>query len=104
MSLEEMKVNDRDAQPVPEPSDVPKPTEPNPESKTWQDFAKQFLSNLASWFLKLKIIYKLILLIIAIAILIILLLAYLGVFGQQVADLMKQLVNKIMEMVGSKKS
>jgi predicted PurR-regulated permease PerM len=85
-------------------TETPEPGEPKPVSKTWQDYAKQFLNNLKDWFLKLKTVYKIILIIVVAAILVLILLAYLGVFGQGVANLMKQLVNKIMEMVGTKKS
>ncbi len=102
--MEEIDVNANNGHPDTNLPDSQEPVAPKPETKTWQDTAKQFLTNLAAWFMKLKIIYKIILIIVVAAILVLLLLAYLGVFGQQVADLMKQLVNKILELVGSKKS
>lgn len=85
-------------------TETPAPDQPTPGSRSWQDIARQFLNNLAAWFLKLKIIYKIILIIVVAAILVVILLAYLGVFGQQVADLMKQLVNKLLQLIGAQKT
>lgn len=85
-------------------SSAPESSKPQPQQKSWQEYATKFLYLLRDWFLKAKTAYKIIAIILVVAILVVLLLAYLGVFGQHVADLMKQLVNKIMEMVGSKKS
>lgn len=73
------------------------------EPKSWAEFIYKIFISILEWPKKIRISYKIILIIIA-AILVLILLAYLGVFGQEVASLMKQLVNKIMEMVGAKKS
>ncbi|MDZ7264297.1 MAG: hypothetical protein ONB16_06910 [candidate division KSB1 bacterium] len=86
---------------TPQPS---QPQEPAAPSKSWQDYVRQFLTFLQGWFVKLKIAYKIILILLVACLLVILLLAYLGVFGQQVADLIKQLVNKLMELMGGKKT
>lgn len=99
-----MEMNKKSDQPESTAPESPETGESSPVAKTWQDTVKQFLNNLGAWLLKLKTVYKIILIILVVIILVLILLAYLGVFGQQVADLMKQLVNKIMEMVGSKKS
>ncbi len=88
----------------PQEPTAPETNEQPPQSKTWQEYATQFLNLLKDWFLKLKTSFKIIVLLFIVAILVLILLAYLGVFGQELANLIKQLVNKIMEMVGTKKS
>lgn len=80
------------------------PGESQPRSRTWQDYARQFLTFFQNWFLKLKVAYRIILILFVAALLVLVLLAYLGIFGQQVADLIKQLVNKLMELAGGKKT
>ena len=93
--------NDQSQSQVP---DVPEAGEAKPASKTWQENATKMLNFLKDWFIKLKPTYKIIIIILVAAILILILLAYLGVFGQGVSDLIKQLVNRILEMVKEKKS
>ncbi len=91
-------------EPEPQEPTTPPGGEPGTQPKTWQEYATKFLYLLRDWFLKAKTAYKIAAIILVVAILVVLLLAYLGIFGQQIADLMKQLVNKIMEMVGARKS
>ena len=83
---------------------TPEAGEPKPQPKTWQDYATKILNFLKGWFIKLRPSYKIAVIIFIAIILILILLAYLGIFGQGVANLMKQLVNKIMELIGTKKS
>jgi len=91
-------------QPDSQTPESPKPVESKPQTKTWQEYATKILNFLKDWFIKLKPTYKIIIIILVAAILILILLAYLGVFGQEVSDLIKQLVNRILEMVKEKKS
>ncbi|MCU0643270.1 MAG: hypothetical protein MUC94_03330 [bacterium] len=99
-----MEMKSNNDQPESQAPAAPEAGEPQPQPKTWQDYATKVLYFLREWFLKAKTAYKIIAIVLVVAILVGLLLAYLGVFGQQVANLMKQLVNKIMELVGTKKS
>jgi predicted PurR-regulated permease PerM len=85
-------------------TEAPEPGEPKPVSKTWQEYATKILYFLRDWFLKLRAAYKILLIIFIAVILVLILLAYLGVFGQDVSNLIKQLINKIMEQIGTKKS
>jgi len=99
-----MENNDKIEQSKAATTEAQEPGEPKPVSKTWQDYARQILYFLRDWFLKLKTAYKIILIIFIAAILVLILLAYLGVFGQGVSNLIKQLVNKILEQIKTKKS
>jgi predicted PurR-regulated permease PerM len=99
-----MNTKPNNSQPQAEPPQASQPSAPAPPSKSWQDYARQFLTFFQNWFLKLKVAYKIILILFVAALLVLVLLAYLGIFGQQVADLMKQLVTRLMELVGSKKT
>ncbi len=91
-------------EPRPQETTKPENGEPQPQPKTWQEYGTKVLYFLRDWFLKLTTSYKIIVILFIVIILVLILLAYLGVFGQELANLMKQLVNKIMEMAGSKKS
>lgn len=80
------------------------PGESPPQSRTWQEYARQFLIFFQNWFLKLKVAYRIILILFVAALLVLVVLAYFGILGQQVADLIKQLVTKLMELAGSQKT
>jgi hypothetical protein len=80
------------------------PGESKPQTKTWHEYATKMLNFLKDWFLKLRAAYKIMLIFFFASILVLILLAYLGVFGQGVSDLIKQLVNKILEQIKAKKS
>lgn len=99
-----MEMNESANQPASKNTETPPTGEPKPVSKNWQDYARQILYFLRDWFLKLKIGYKIILIVVVAAILVLILLAYLGIFGQEPANLIKQLVNKILDQIKSKKS
>ena len=75
-----------------------------PQQKNWQQLALKILYSIRDWFIKLRTSYKIIVIIFLAAILVLILLAYLGVFGQEISALLKQLVNKILEQVKEKKS
>ena len=78
-------------------------TEPKPQPKTWQEMGTKILYAIRDWFLKLRTSYKIVIVILIVIILVLILLAYLGVFGQEISTLLKQLVNKILEQVKEKK-
>ena len=78
--------------------------EPEPRCKDWKQIALKMLYSLRDWFLKLRTSYKIIVVIFTIALLVLILLAYLGVFGQEISALLKQLVDKILEQLKQKKS
>jgi len=99
-----MENKDQIEQPENQLPETPETGEPKPQSKDWQQIALKMLYSLRDWFLKTKTAYKIIAIILVVAILVVLLLAYLGVFGQEISALLKQLVNKILEQVKEKKS
>ena len=99
--MENKDQNEKPKNQVPEAQETGKP---KPQSKNWQELALKILYSLRDWFLKLKTFYKIIVIIFIVAILVLILLAYLGVFGQEISNLIKQLVNKILEQIKEKKS
>jgi hypothetical protein len=96
--------NENNEQPKSQTPESPEPVESKPQARTWQEYATKMLNFLKDWFFKLKPTYKIMLIIFSAGIIVVILLAYLGVFGQEVSDLIKQLVNKILEQIKAKKS
>lgn len=84
--------------------ETPEPVESKPQGKTWQEYATRLLNFLKEWFFKLKPTYKIMLVLLSAGIIVLILLAYLGVFGQELANLIKTVVTKILELVKEKKS
>jgi hypothetical protein len=99
-----MEDKDKIEQPKASTTGTPETGEPKPQPKTWQEYATKILYFLRDWFLKLRAAYKIILIIFIAVILVLILLAWLGIFGQDVSNLIKQLINKIMELIGTKKT
>jgi hypothetical protein len=99
-----MENKDKIEQPKAQLQEVQEPGEPKPQPKTWQEITIKILLSILEWFKKIRTFYKIILIICVVAILILILLAYLGVFGQDVVDLITKLVNKLLEQIKGKKS
>lgn len=80
------------------------PGEPKPQPKTWQDTAIKILLSIWEWFKKIRTAYKIILIVLIVVMLVLILLGYLGVFGQELTNLIKTLVDKILELIQTKKT
>lgn len=99
-----MENKDKNEQPKIQTTEAKEHDEKVPQSKNWQEYAKKILYFLRDWFIKLKMAYKITVISLILVILVLVLLAYLGIFGQEVANLIKQLVNKLLEQIKAKKS
>ena len=99
-----MGKKDKIDQPKDQLPEAQESAEPKPQSKTWQEIALKILLAIWEWFKKIGTAYKIILIVLVVVILVLILLGYLGVFGQELANLIKTLVKKILELIQTKKS
>lgn len=95
---------DKIEQPKAQTTEIQESGEPKPQPKTFQELAIKILVSIWEWFKKIRTTYKVILIIFIVVILVLILLGWLGVFGQEVSNLIKTLVNKILEQIKAKKS